>query len=142
MELIFQNLNAADLRGNTLADLLVNVEADLDVRDHGRVIYSERAFPVAELARELSRWRNSAPTPLEDFCFESLSFDEPGAVLVSREDPSGWTVGSLFSGRRTSPVSWAELAAEIDCFVENVRNGIQSLGIDPDAAITGYHSDE
>lgn len=31
LEIQYSNLNAADVRGDTLADLLVNIEADLEV---------------------------------------------------------------------------------------------------------------
>ncbi len=131
MEIQFQNLNAADLCGPTLADFLVNIEADLKISDYGEVLYSEEAFPVAELARELVRWKESDAVPSTDFRFSSLSFEGPGAILISRGE-TGWTVGSIFSSDRTSrSISWIELVVEIDKFVERVVKGLESLGIDP-----------
>lgn len=131
MEIQFQNLNAADLCGPTLADFLVNIEADLKISDHGEVLYSEAAFPVAELARELVRWKESATAPSTDFRFSSLSFEGPGAILISRKR-AGWTVSSIFSfDRKSRPISWIELVAEIDKFVGRVAKGLELLGIDP-----------
>ena len=131
MKISFQNINAADLHASTLADLLVNIEADLEVMDHDEVVYSERAFPVAELARELVRWKASAPIPFDDFVFHSMSFDEVGSIRIL-EGRLGWIVGSVFApDKKSKPLSWADLASEIDEFVERVRAGVESLGIDP-----------
>lgn len=51
-----EGVNADDLRGDALADLLVNGEADFRITDGCDVVYAETAFPIAELARELSCW--------------------------------------------------------------------------------------
>ena len=131
MEIRFSNLNASDLRYSTPADLLVNIEADLEVVDGDDVLYSERAFPVAELARDLMRWKNSRIIPPDDFAFNSMSFDELGAIKISREG-SGWFVSSVFaSGRKSQPVPWGELVRELDEFIQRVEVSIQSIGIDP-----------
>lgn len=50
------------------------------------MIYSEVAFPVAELARELSRWLHDGLS--EPFRFTSLSFQE-GVVTISQAQTSG-----------------------------------------------------
>jgi predicted type IV restriction endonuclease len=127
----FESIGAPDLRVTTLADLLVNIEADFEVRDGDQVLYAERAFPVAELARELARWKSSPGDDRPDFAFDSMSFDEAGAVTVVRDGES-WVVGSVFEpGKHTAPVSWPELATEVDNFVDRVRRGVDSLGLDP-----------
>jgi hypothetical protein len=133
VEITFSGIGAADLCGSTLADFLVNVEADLEIRDGGKVLYAERLFPVAELARELTKWKGAAFPG--DFAFESLSFGEAGAVTISLES-RGWVVGSVFvPGRKSDPVTSGELRAGIDDFVANVRLGVESLGLDADAIL-------
>ncbi|GAA2524082.1 DUF7878 domain-containing protein [Winogradskya humida] len=133
MEIAFRGIGAADLRGSTLADLLINVEADMEVRDGGEVLYAERLFPVAELARELKKWKGEAFPG--DFAFESLSFGQAGAVTISQES-RGWVVGSVFvPGKRSGPVSWGELLVGLDEFIANVRLGVESLGFDADAIL-------
>ena len=54
MLLAYENLSAADLRGSTLADYLIAIEADFRMLDGETVIYEEPYFPVIELARALS----------------------------------------------------------------------------------------
>lgn len=44
MRLNYQNFNVDDLRGSTLADYLVNVEADFEIDKGSDVIYLNRHF--------------------------------------------------------------------------------------------------
>ncbi|BAJ27802.1 MULTISPECIES: hypothetical protein [Kitasatospora] len=131
MRIDYHGINAADLRGSTIADYLVNIEADFELSDEAGVIYSEFAFPIAELARELARWIAQGEDVATDFSFSSLSFPEPGSVTITRSG-SGWTAGSMFADDRTpAPVPWAVLARGIEGFVEDVRKDVAALGIDP-----------
>ncbi|WP_139275471.1 hypothetical protein [Mangrovactinospora gilvigrisea] len=129
--MIYSELNADDLRGCTIADYLISIEASFQVVDRSAVIYAEDCFPVAELARELGRWIASGEGAAGDFSFESLSFEDPGAVQISRAEP-GWQVGSIFEPTTTSaPQSWAELEDRVGDFISNVRRDVLGLGIDP-----------
>jgi hypothetical protein len=130
MELTFCNLTAADLRGGTLGELLVHIEADFGLRDGDRDMYSERLFPVAELAIELVDWI-SGSDGRGDFRFRSLSFEEDGAVIIA-QTPEGWVGGSVFDSESWSaPVNWQQLRDLIADFVRSVRRGVAGLGIDP-----------
>ncbi|WP_121716568.1 hypothetical protein [Streptomyces sp. E5N91] len=132
MKILYDAINANDLRGSTITDHLVNIEASIEVVDGRGVIYEEPYFPVAELARELARWVSLGEKQAPNFLFASLSFEEPGAVQIL-DSGSGWTVGSMFTPElKSSPVSWGEVAACIDAFVSNVRRDVLELGISPD----------
>lgn len=129
MEFNYEGVNADDLRGDTLADLLINVEADFRITDGRDVIYAETAFPVAELARELSRWLNNGGEPDADFRFDSMSFDVVGSVEVLR-GVGGWSVRSVFSPDRGSvPMNWVDLAAVLRDFIGKVLRDVERLGL-------------
>ncbi|WP_052398284.1 hypothetical protein [Streptomyces sp. NRRL F-5123] len=133
MKIDYDRFGAPDLRGRTLADFLINVEADLKIVEGDEVVYSERSFPVAELARELNQWMEEAgEVPPEDgFCFQSLSFEEPGAVVVSQVG-SGWIVGSsLEPGKITRILAWTDLRVTISDFIDKVRRDLVGIGLDP-----------
>jgi hypothetical protein len=131
MRMLYREIGASDLRGSTIADYLVNIEAFFEVVDGREVIYSEMDFPVDELARELTRWVQIGEMRAPDFSFSSLSFEEPGAITVARGQ-SGWRVGSIFTpDMESAPVSWSELTACIGEFVESVRKDVLALGINP-----------
>lgn len=131
MQILYRDINARDLREVTIADLLVNVEADIELLDDGRAVYSEPYFPVAELARELARWGSLGESSAPDFYFASLSFEDPGAVRILR-DRSGWVVGSVFTPEvQSARLTWTEIAASIDDFIARVRRDVADLGFDP-----------
>lgn len=124
----YENLSAEGLRGSTLAHYLVDIEADFRLWDGSSVIYEEPYFPVIELARALHVWMASATS--DDFVFDSMSFEEPGAVVIVR-DSAGWTFGSRLTPEVTSaPVSWQDIQEGIKEFVAKVRVDLTSLGID------------
>lgn len=132
MRILYDAISASDLRGATIADYLVNIEASIEVVDGRDVIYEEPYFPVAELARELSRWVSLGEKQAPNFLFASLSFEAPGAVRILGSE-SGWTVGSMFTPDvKSSTVSWDEIAACINEFVTDVRQDVLELGISPD----------
>jgi hypothetical protein len=128
IKFLYEDLNSDDLRGYTVADLLVNVEADFQIVHLGRIIYSELAFPVAGLAREFAIWLNGARE--RGFDFASLSFDESGAVAIHRVG-DGWSVGSIFEpDKEISPLPWSEVRLAIDEFINRVRSDAEVLGLD------------
>ncbi|WP_432153112.1 hypothetical protein [Streptomyces tricolor] len=132
----YANLNTSDLprRGMTPATapvhvLLVDLEADLVVRDGERVVCAVEDFPVAELARALVEWLGREERGA--FRFASMSFEEPGAVRIE-ESAGGWRVGSVFAPDDwTAPVALEVLAAELTRFTDAVREGVAALGADP-----------
>ncbi|MCO6006447.1 hypothetical protein NE236_15790 [Actinoallomurus purpureus] len=131
MKMLYQDLNERDLKGRTLADLLVHIEADFQIIDGSEVIYSERSFPVAELARELAFWLSNNGDRKPDFHFSSLSFECPGAVKFIQTS-IGWMAESMFvTGVQSSPIPWSELVVCIDEFIAAVRRDVSKLGIDP-----------
>ncbi|MFE9649904.1 hypothetical protein ACFYO0_38500 [Streptomyces sp. NPDC006365] len=130
--MLYRDFNANDLRGSTVADYLVNIEAFFEVVDGREVIYSEPCFPVAELARELARWLQLGESRAPDFHFSSLSFEDPGAVVILRGE-SGWTVGSMFTPEvKTAPIPWDGLVTCKGDFISDVWRDVQGLGISPD----------
>ncbi|WP_049797282.1 hypothetical protein [Kribbella flavida] len=134
--MVHHDVSARDLQGQTLADYLVNIEADFEIIDGRQEVYSEPSFPVAELARELARWAAPGGSPPSPFQFSSLSFENPGAVTITPSS-SGWVISSAFTpDRQSSPVSWAEVAACIHEFVDSVKVAVAQLGIDPERVLS------
>jgi len=134
MEIRYSEIDLSDLRVNTLADFLVNMEADIEVLDQGKIIYSELSFPVVELARELAAWmaKEGAEKDVADFSFSSMSFDVAGAIEIKRV-PSGWVIGSVFTTEaRSAPMSLGDLVDALNQFVSRVRSDVHRLGFDPD----------
>ncbi|MFE5795776.1 hypothetical protein ACFQ8C_24825 [Streptomyces sp. NPDC056503] len=111
--------------------LLVDIEADLVISDNGRTVWNEDMFPVAELAYDLARWLRLADGARGNFTFDS-SYEQPGAVQIVATD-EGWRVGSAFSAdTQSSPVNWESLVPDLVAFIEDVRAGVATLGINPD----------
>lgn len=134
MLLAYENLSAADLRGSTLADYLIAIEADFRMLDGETVIYEEPYFPVIELARALSLW--VARGCEDDFAFESMSYEEPGAVVIVRQQ-DGWTFGSRLTPEvASSVVLWAAIQDGIRRFIAQVRADLTRLGIDPEGVLS------
>ncbi|WP_232795062.1 hypothetical protein [Kitasatospora sp. NRRL B-11411] len=137
MRFVCRNFGLSDLarRGLTaqeapLAVLLLDVEAELSVWDRGRPVWSEEAFPVAELAYHLARWVRGPAGGRGDFGLDSAQA-ESGLVRVVGCD-GGWRVGSVLApGVWTSPVGWDVLVAEIERFDRSVREGLAAVGVDP-----------
>ncbi|MGW2092986.1 DUF7878 domain-containing protein [Promicromonospora sukumoe] len=116
-----EHLEASNRRAAlTGAEILVDVEADFSVREGSALIFAERAFPVAELARELELWCPETDEPRDDFLFDSMSYDVPGAVRII-DTGSGWTIGSRYARTTTVPRPWLTVHAEIRAFVEVVK---------------------
>lgn len=104
----------------TGAEVLLDVEADFAVQDGGRVVFAEPSFPVAELAWALGRWVPAQGEPADDFRFDSMAYDVPGAVqIIGTED--GWTIGSCFAATTTAPHSWATVHQEVRGFVDAIK---------------------
>lgn len=75
-------------------DVLVSVVAEFKIVVQGRLLLDETDFPVVELAAALKRWLSVAADERCDFEFDSMDFEEPGAVWIRKED-AGWRVGSM-----------------------------------------------
>ena len=129
----YARLDASELQGATQADYVVSLEADLRILDDTRCIYDEPSFPVVELARSLAKWLEQPDRP--DFAFDSMSFEEVGAIVVRRAD-AGWIFSSVFKPNlESSPVDWAEVERSIGSFVARVDADLRALGVDPDEVI-------
>lgn len=79
--------------------LLVDIEADLVIRDSAQVVFTEGLFPVAELAPALVGWLHRPDGERGDFEFDWMSYAELGAVRIVRSGEV-WRVGSGRSARR------------------------------------------
>src|SRR4051812_31752439 len=111
MRLTYERLDASELHGTTQADYLVSLEGDLQIIDDTECILDEPSFPVVELARSLIQWLEDSDRA--DFAFESMSFEEVGAVTIRRSD-AGWVFSSVFKPGFTSPpLDWPEVARSI-----------------------------
>ncbi|MFG2439709.1 hypothetical protein [Streptomyces sp. NPDC048508] len=109
--------------------LLLDIEAELSIWEQGQEVWSEGAFPVAELAYELALWLQSPAAGHEDFELDSRQA-EVGLIRIVGSG-EGWHIGSIFTPDFwTSPVAWEELVAEIKHFDRAVREGITAMGID------------
>jgi hypothetical protein len=128
MLLTYTELDAAELQGPTLADILVAIDADFRMLDGHRVLYQEPSFPVVELARSLLDWVSTPDPP--DYAFESMTFEEVGALTVT-QSPAGWIFGSVFApSLRSDPVAWDEVERCIRLLVDRVATDLVRLGID------------
>ena len=137
----YENMGAPDLERRGLrpetaptAVLLVDIEADLTIRDGDRVVMAEGLFPVAELARALVGWLGRSAGERGDFEFDSMSYADVGEVRISGIPGSseGWRVGSVSEPDSwTAPVGWEALVAEIERFVTAVREDVVALGAEP-----------
>lgn len=129
MEMSYDRLDAADLRGSMQSDYLVALDARFRLADGGVVICDELGFPVVELARSLFLWL--ADPEREDFEFDSMSYEEAGA-LVLRRRTGGWTAESAFApGGSTSTVGWAEVERCCGELIARVERDLLALGVDP-----------
>ncbi|WP_245173242.1 hypothetical protein [Streptomyces aureus] len=137
MQIVCRNFELSDLprRGLTpqeapLEVLLLDIEAELSLWEQGRKVWSEAAFPVAELTYHLALWLQSPSAGHEAFGLDSMQAEE-GMIRIVHSD-GGWRIGStLTPGFWTSPVAWKVLVAEIRHFDQTVREGIAAMGIDP-----------
>ncbi|MEV3969852.1 hypothetical protein AB0K68_17135 [Streptomyces sp. NPDC050698] len=136
MQFVCRNFGLSDLprRGLTpqeapLEVLLLDIEAELSIWEQGREVWSEEAFPVAELAYHLALWFQSPAAGHEDFELDSMQAGE-GMIRIVHSD-EGWRVGSIFTPDFwTPPLAWDVLVAEIKRFDGAVREGIAGMGID------------
>ncbi|MEU7281553.1 hypothetical protein AB0A69_22665 [Streptomyces sp. NPDC045431] len=137
MRFVCRNFGLSDLprRGLTPGEapaevLLLDIEAELSIRESGREVWSEEAFPVAELAYHLALWLRSPDAGHADFALDSMQA-EPGLIRMVNS-AEGWRIGSDFSPDFwTAPVAWGVLVAEIKRFDRSVREGVAAMGIDP-----------
>ncbi|MFD3842860.1 hypothetical protein ACFWWC_42570 [Streptomyces sp. NPDC058642] len=110
--------------------LLLDLEAEFSIWEQGRVVWSEGASPVAELAYQLALWVQGPAVAREDFALESMQAEE-GVIRIVNTG-GGWRVGSTFTPDLwTSPVTWDVLVEAIRQFVRSVRAGVASMGIEP-----------
>ncbi|WP_432889213.1 hypothetical protein ACQPYH_09745 [Kribbella sp. CA-245084] len=132
MLLTYGMLDVSELQGTRQGDVLVAVDADFRVVDGERLVYEERSFPVVELAWGLLRWLDQ-PDRL-DFVFDSMSFEELGALTVRREG-AGWVFGSVFVSDIGDPVSWTEVERSVRVFVHKVTDDLTAAGLDAAEAL-------
>ncbi|MET4622689.1 hypothetical protein ABIE18_004168 [Arthrobacter sp. 2762] len=129
MRMTYANLDADNIGGTSQADYLVGIDADFTVSEGSVLLYREQAFPVVELARSLVVWLNA--NPRGDFVFNSMSFEEVGAVSLKRAS-SGWLVESVFSpGVVSNPLDWANVEHGCKEFLDQIEFDLLSLGLDP-----------
>jgi hypothetical protein len=130
---VCRNFGLSDLQRRGLAShevpvevLLLDIEAELSIWEEGRAVWSEEAFPVAELAYQLALWLQSAAGGQEVFELDSMQADA-GLIRIV-DSAEGWRVGSEFTPDFwTSPVAWDVLVAEIKAFARSVREGVASI---------------
>ncbi|MFJ4894955.1 hypothetical protein ACIP5U_33915 [Streptomyces sp. NPDC088788] len=136
MRFVCRNFGLSDLprRGLTpreapLEVLLLDIEAELSIWEEGKLVWSEEAFPVAELACHLALWLQSPAAGQEGFELDSMQADAGLIRIVGSNE--GWRIGSGFTPDFwTSPVAWDVLVAEIKQFDRAVREGVAAMGIE------------
>lgn len=128
VSMVYDFLHTEDLRGFTQADYLISMDARFSIIEGDSIIYDEPAFPVVELARSLQFWLSQPHH--SDFEFESMSFEEPGAVFI-RQAESGWQVGSIFTPSHSSSSEWLVVDHCCANFVRKVVADLRAMGVDP-----------
>src|SRR5689334_2396034 len=127
MEMTYDRLNTDSLRGATHTDYLIATDAQFRLADGDVPIYDEPGFPVVELARSLLSWLSDPGR--DDFEFDSMSYEDVGAVTV-RKTAAGWEFGSVFaSDVVTAPVDWAEVVRCCQSFIARVEADLSMLGL-------------
>ncbi|MFJ4925937.1 hypothetical protein [Streptomyces sp. NPDC088736] len=110
--------------------LLLDIEAELSLWEHGRAVWREQHFPVAESAHHLARRLRSPEAGRENFALDSMQAEKGLLRFVNSDE--GWRVGSVFTPDFcTSPVTWDVLAAQIKQLDRAVREGVAAMGIEP-----------
>lgn len=104
----------------TVAELLLYVEAELELCDGDTVLFDEPLFEIAELADALARWAADGTEPDDDFSFTPSSWEATGVVRIERAD-GGWTAGSCFASRPTAARPWADARHSIDVVVTDAH---------------------
>lgn len=133
MEITYDQLHTAELRGTAQADYLIAFDAELRVVIGGETVYAEPGFPVVELARSLRIWLGNPGRG--DFEFDSMSFEEVGSVAF-RQTTAGWTFASVFrTGASTAPVDWVDVEQGCRRLVSRVEPDLAALGFDPDEVL-------
>ncbi|WP_457467459.1 DUF7878 domain-containing protein [Streptomyces sp. TE4109] len=82
--------------------LLLDIDAELSIWEQGREVWSEEAFPVAELAYHLALWLQSPAAGHEDFELDSMQAEE-GLIRIAGSDV-GRRIGSILT-----PDFWTSL---------------------------------
>ncbi|RZU15898.1 hypothetical protein EV645_3438 [Kribbella rubisoli] len=133
MLLTYDALDLTEVRGRAPVDVLAGVDAGFRVVDGDRVVYEDPSFPVVELAWSLLRWLDQPDRG--DFVFDSMSFEEPGALTVRRQG-AGWVFGSVFVPDVASdPVSWGEVERSVRAFTRRVTADLTAVGLDATDAL-------
>ncbi|MBL0888724.1 DUF7878 domain-containing protein [Myceligenerans indicum] len=116
------NLRAFHATGGriTRAELLLYVEADLEIRDGDVVLFDEPQFEVAALAHELTAWAGDGSEPGHDFEHSPDGYEESGIVRITRTG-QGWAAGSCFTTATTTSRDWETVKNCIDTFMADVR---------------------
>ncbi|WP_157236755.1 DUF7878 domain-containing protein [Promicromonospora sukumoe] len=104
----------------TAAELLLYVEADLQLRDDDRILFEEPRFEVAELAVALTQWVGEGTEPDHDFVHDPSSYEETGVIRIIRTD-GGWAAGSCFITGTTAAQPWPVVRESIDTFIAVAR---------------------
>ena len=104
----------------TGAELLLYVEADLQLRDNGVVLFEEPRFEVAALAQALTAWVGDGAEPDHDFEHSPDAYEEPGVVRIARSG-EGWVAGSCFAATTTSPHTWETVKDFVGAFVTEIH---------------------
>lgn len=104
----------------TGAELLLYVEADLELCDNGIVIFEEPRFEVAALARALIAWMGDGAEPDHNFEHSPDAYEEPGVVSIAQTS-EGWVAASCFAATTTSPHTWEAAKDLVGSFVTEVH---------------------
>lgn len=104
----------------TRAELLLYVEADLQLRDSDVVLFDEPRIEVAALACELTAWAGDGSEPGHGFEHSPDAYEESGIVRITRTGQD-WVAGSCFTTATTTPGGWETVKSLIDTFMTEVR---------------------
>lgn len=129
LEMSYDQWRTDELHGTTQADYVIALDARLRLMDGGVTLLEETGFPVVELARSLLAWLEGSADG--DFEFESMSYEESGAIRIQQKE-AGWVVGSVFApGLTTAPTDRSGVEERCRLFVAMVESDLEELGVDP-----------
>jgi hypothetical protein len=107
-------------------EVYLQIVADFEVSVMGRIIYSEKLFPVVEFAVQSQAWLINVAQNAQDFVFSSMESEDQGLVWIKACD-SEWLVGSVFEeAEPSSPVQLIAIQSALDNFYMSLRSDVRA----------------
>lgn len=134
MHFKYDDFNVDPMRGHSISEYLVAIDATLWVIHEEKTILYDVAFPIAELANSLNSWLQDKER--HDFEFTSMSYEEIGTLRIQATGGQ-WVVSSIFTPQvQTPPLDLREVERACRTFISAVSTDLEEHGIDPVKVLT------